>query len=124
MNVFDVLSKHVNWATQRYSVAAANIANLDTPGFRAMEVEPFQLEVNATAMRISLTHQGHINAQGTSSAQSHEVFQQNRADETHSANNVSAENEMRIIGEAARSVSANTSLMKLFHRMTISAAKG
>jgi flagellar basal-body rod protein FlgB len=124
MNVFDALSRHVNWASQRHSVAAANVANLDTPGFRAKEVAPFALEINATAMRIMRSHERHMGAQGVTGEKHLEVFEQHTIDETHSSNNVSAENEMRVIGDATRAVSSSTALFKLFHRMSIAAAKG
>ena len=124
MNVFDALSRHVGWASQRYSIAAANVANLDTPGFRAKEVVPFELEINATAMRIMRTHESHMNASTDAFNQGYEVRERATIDETHSSNNVSAEKEMRVIGESARAISEDTALYKLFHRLVISSAKG
>jgi flagellar basal-body rod protein FlgB len=124
MNVFDVISKHVNWAGQRYSVAAANVANVDSPGYRAKEISDFELEMNDTAMRLMRTNPGHMSVDGQSGDQSYDVTEQKSIDETHSGNNVIVENEMRTIGESARVISSDTALYKLFHRMTIAAAKG
>lgn len=124
MDVFGVISKHVNWASQRHAVAAANVANLDTPGFRAKQVSPFELEINATAMRLMRTAPAHLSTTGEGRSVGFEVIEQSSPDETHSGNNVSVEGEMRVIGEAARAVSGNTALYKLFHRMAMSAVKG
>jgi flagellar basal-body rod protein FlgB len=124
MNVFDVLSKHVSWASQRYSVAAANVANIDTPGFRAREVMPFEAEVNATAMRVARSHDAHLNISGSTANATYDTYEQNRVDGTHSGNSVSAEHEMRVISESARAISNSTAIFKVFHRMTILATKG
>jgi flagellar basal-body rod protein FlgB len=124
MNVFDALSNHVNWASQRYSVAAANIANIDTPGYRAREVVPFEVEVKATAIRVARSHDAHLSQSGLITDPTYDSFEQNRVDETHSANNVSAEHEMRVIGESARAISSSTAIFKMFHRMTMLATKG
>ena len=35
--IFSVLQSHVDWLGQRYAVSAANVANSDTPGFRAIK---------------------------------------------------------------------------------------
>jgi len=124
MNVFDVLSRHVDWAGQRYAVAAANVANLDSPGFKAKEISPFELEMNQTAMRLMRTDPGHIAPAAQTGAEEYEITDQASLDETHSGNNVSVENEMKTIGDSARFVSSDTAIYKIFHRMTIAAAKG
>jgi flagellar basal-body rod protein FlgB len=124
MNVFDVLSNHVNWASQRYAVAAANVANIDTPGFRAKEVVPFEVEVSSTAMRLARSHNAHLSQGGSTVEGTYDSFEQSRVDETHSGNNVSAEHEMKVIGESARAISSSTAIFKMFHRMTMLAAKG
>jgi flagellar basal-body rod protein FlgB len=124
MNVFDVLSKHVDWAGQRYAVAAANVANVDSPGYRAKEISNFELEMNATAMRLMRTDPGHMAPGGQTGAQIYDVSEQASIDETHSGNNVIVESEMKTIGESARHISSDTAIYKIFQRMTIAAAKG
>lgn len=122
MSVFDVVSKHVDWVSQRYAVAAANVANLDTPGFRAKTIEPFQLEMGNAAFRLAATNSSHL---GTTAPGSHaySIVDKPALDETHSGNNVSLEGEMRTIGESSRMMSIDTSLYKLFHRMVLTSIK-
>lgn len=122
MNVFDVVSKHVDWLGQRYAVAASNVANLDTPGFRSKTIQPFSLEMEASAHQLTATQQGHL-GQFTSVDPNYVMVDQASIDETHSGNNVSLENEMRSIGDTARQMSADTALYKLFHRMILTSMK-
>lgn len=124
MNVFDVLSRHVDWAGQRYAVAAANVANVDSPGYRAKEISAFELEMNDTAMRLMRTDSAHILPTAQAGIEDYEVTEQVTSDETHSGNNVIVENEMKTIGDSTRFVSSDTAIYKIFHRMTIAAAKG
>ncbi|MBL8791140.1 MAG: flagellar basal body rod protein FlgB, partial [Rhizobiales bacterium] len=70
------------------------------------------------------TSSAHMSVDGHTGSQSYDVTEQSTIDETHSGNNVIVENEMRTIGEAARAISSDTALYKIFHRMTIAAAKG
>lgn len=123
MNVFDVVSRHMDWVGQRFSVASANVANLDTPGYRAREVEDFNLALKGAQSGLSASDARHISASATGSS-SHEISDQRGRDETHSGNNVSLENEMRVIGESTRQMGANTALLKLYHRMLLSSVKG
>jgi flagellar basal-body rod protein FlgB len=41
IGLFDVAEKRLIWTAQRQSVLAANIANANTPGFQARDVESF-----------------------------------------------------------------------------------
>ena len=41
IGLFDVAEKRLVWTAQRQSVLAANIANANTPGFQARDVESF-----------------------------------------------------------------------------------
>jgi flagellar basal-body rod protein FlgB len=40
--LFDLAEKRLTWTAQRQSVLAANIANINTPGFQARDVESFE----------------------------------------------------------------------------------
>lgn len=40
-NLFELASKRVKWLSDRQKVIAENVANAQTPGFRAREVESF-----------------------------------------------------------------------------------
>ncbi len=42
------------------SVVAQNIANSDTPGYKAMDVEPFEAILNETGMAMKRTQANHL----------------------------------------------------------------
>lgn len=42
ISFFDLASKRMTWSTARQGVVARNVANADTPGARARDVEPFE----------------------------------------------------------------------------------
>jgi flagellar basal-body rod protein FlgB len=44
ITLFQAMKKRVAWLNQRQEVLAQNIANADTPGARARELEPFSFE--------------------------------------------------------------------------------
>ncbi|MCA0432971.1 MAG: flagellar basal body protein [Proteobacteria bacterium] len=122
MSVFDVVSKHVDWLSQRYAVAASNVANIDTPGFRAKDIEAFKLEFDHAGERLKVTQSGHLGS-GTVGQTDYTVYNKGAADETQSGNNVSLEDEMKTLGESTRQMSMDTSIYKLFHRMILTSVR-
>lgn len=65
MSFFQLASKRMHWLSAGQQVIAENIANADTPGFKAREVSPFSELVNgATAGGIKTTHSAHISGGG------------------------------------------------------------
>jgi flagellar basal-body rod protein FlgB len=122
MSVFNLVSQHMDWLGQRYAVAAGNVANLDTPGYRSKEVSAFAPEL-ARQEQLDIRHALHLQVSGVT-ASTTGIVAQASSDETHGRNNVSVENEMRTIGETSRQMNLETSLLRIFHRMTISSVKG
>ena len=52
IELFRLASKQAHWLSVRQDVVAGNVANVNTPGYRAMDVEPFSdvLDKQQTAM--------------------------------------------------------------------------
>ena len=42
IGLFDLAAKRLSWAAQRQGVLASNIANANTPGYRARDIESFE----------------------------------------------------------------------------------
>jgi len=61
LTVFDLASTMARHAAIRHSVIAENVANADTPGYRARDVQPFSAMVNE-AFPLKGTREGHIGA--------------------------------------------------------------
>ena len=85
-----------SYSAKRQSVIAQNIANADTPGYRAKDLKAFEQVVavpGAEANGMKVTRPGHIGAvRGTASYQPEEITA--FAAESPNGNNVSLEDQM------------------------------
>lgn len=122
MSILELLPNHMNWLNQRFAVAAGNVANIDTPGYRARQVADFAPVLQSVAAELRTTDENHLSASGASSS-TLEIEYKPSNDESHSRNNVVLEDEMRIIGDTSRQISMETALYRIFHRMTLSSLK-
>lgn len=122
MQIFDIVSRHNNWLAVRQTAVAGNIANANTPGFRAQDVQPFEMAVEQARLAMAATQPGHLSS-GPPDAPATEVRRENPWEITHSGNNVSLEQELLKAGEVNRAFRLNTSLAKAFHRMILTSAR-
>jgi flagellar basal-body rod protein FlgB len=53
--------RRMAWLERRHEVLARNVANADTPGFRAMDLTP----ATSGAAQLARTHRDHLAARGT-----------------------------------------------------------
>ena len=122
--IFSVLQSHVDWLGQRYAVSAANVANSDTPGFRAMQIADFRNALeNVNVDEMIRTSSNHLSALPTEQ-ESYEISYQKNNDVSHSGNDVVIEKEMAAIGDTSRRLSLDMSIERMFQRMFISSLKG
>mgnify|MGYP002382504004 CR=1 FL=1 len=55
VNLFDLAAKQAEWLSVRQSTIAGNIANVNTPGYRALEVESFSKVLDNTRVGLQAT---------------------------------------------------------------------
>jgi flagellar basal-body rod protein FlgB len=122
IHLFDVVSRHNRWLSVRQSTIAGNIANANTPGYKALDVEPFEKTLELTRLAMNTTHSGHL-ADSASKVADAGVRPTEGWEVTHSGNSVSIEKELLNAGEANRAYRLNTSIAKAFHRMILASAK-
>lgn len=68
LNVFKLAHAMASHAGQRQSVIAQNVANADTPGYRAQDIKPFsEMAAAAPGGPMRLTRPGHIGMAGRGS---------------------------------------------------------
>lgn len=64
ISLFDVIKKRLAWLGQRQEVVAQNIANADTPNYRARDIKPFQfrdlVRRQSASLRMAATAKGHL----------------------------------------------------------------
>ena len=120
--LFELASSQARWLELRQSTIAANVANANTPGFKARDVEPFNKVLDGMPVRLAMTSPAHMqlsavdtDTRATAKKDSWEVV--------HSGNSVSLEQEMVKGGDVNRDYSMNTAIVRSFHRMLLSGAK-
>ncbi len=118
MDIFALASTHHSWGLARQTAIASNIANANTPRYRAVDVAPFSAELGNEQATITRTHIRHLNPNGTS--QSQPTAQPEEPWEiSHSGNSVSLEQELIKSGEVHREMSLNHAIVKSFHRLML-----
>lgn len=123
MQLFNVISRHNHWLAVRQATIAGNIANANSPGFKAQDVQPFEMAMEQARLAMAATQPGHL-ASGPANAPATELRREEPWEVTHSGNNVSLEQELLKAGEVNRAYRLNTSVAKAFHRMMLASAKG
>jgi len=117
-----LVSNNNDWLSVRQATIAENIANANTPGFHARDLEPFTSVISKTQLAMTATHAGHLGQMMEVSRPS-DVEKADSWTVTHSGNSVSVEQELMKAGEVARDHSLNASIAKSFHRMYLAAVK-
>jgi len=119
--LFDVASSHARWLSLRQMTISTNVANANTPGYQAQDIEPFEKLLDTKIVPLAVTSPKHIametslRPQGTRKEQSWEVV--------HSGNSVSLEQEMLKAGDINQDYSLNTAIIKSFHSMFMTNTK-
>jgi flagellar basal-body rod protein FlgB len=122
MNVFAIAEQHMSWLAARQSITANNMANSDTPNFKAREIEPFGKELRLAANRLTTSNIAHLQVSREPTAGFGSRLQKNE-EASLSGNDVVMEKEMRTAGENARLYSFDIGLLKSFHRMLLTSVK-
>ena len=101
---------------------AGNIANANTPGFRAQAVQPFAEVLDKTSLHMVSTDPSDL-AASPAADQPIPVVDQVGWETTESGNTVSLEQELIKAGDVHRDFSLNTAIVKAFHGMLMASVK-
>jgi flagellar basal-body rod protein FlgB len=123
IHLFDITSQHNQWLASRQSVIAGNIANANTPGFRARDITPFAEVLTATKLEMSATRRGHMLPVDQASIGPGDLRRAASWDVVHSGNSVSMEKELMKSSGVNTAYSMNTGVLKAFQRMLASASR-
>ncbi len=124
IRLYDVAAQHSRWLTTRQALIAGNVANANTPGYKAIDVQPFEKVLETAGLRMAADKRGHLlpDSEGLRGAPT--VGAAATWDVYYSGNDVSLEQELLKSGEVNRAYSLNTAIVKSFNSMLISSAKG
>ena len=118
--LFDLAFQRSQWLSVRQTTVAENVANANTPNYRARDVGPFEATLDKPGLAMAATNPGHLSL-GTSQVRAASA---KSWDITSRGNDVSVEKELIKGGEVSRDYALNVSIVKSFHRMWMASVKG
>jgi flagellar basal-body rod protein FlgB len=118
IQLFELASRQAEWLTVRQSVVSGNIANANTPGFRAKDVTAFDSVLENTNLPMAATSPLHFT---DSPAETYVVESgvDKGAAEQLSGNSVDLSDELMKQGMIKRDYDLNTGLVKAFNQMML-----
>lgn len=126
--LFDLAFRKNEWLSVRQSVVAMNVANANTPGFKAKDISPFEAVMESSSQAMSPLPMATTSPAHFVPAESNSpMAAANAASKTevlHSGNDVSLEEEFLKSGDIMKQFSLNSQVTKTFNRMLLASSKG
>jgi flagellar basal-body rod protein FlgB len=121
IQLFELASKQAEWLSIRQQVVSTNIANANTPKFRAQDVTPFQSVLESSYVPMARTNPAHIagSMAGSDRIEVKDEDLNNEIGVQESGNTVAVATELSKSGEIKRQFELNTQLVKAFHNMML-----
>lgn len=114
--LFSLLTQRMSWLAKRQSILAQNIANIDTPGYKPLDLSTrdFRSLARSAAGRMKLrtTNAGHLTGAGTEAGGRATVVKSPTTETTITGNAVVLEDEMMKIGQTRMEYELATSLYR------------
>lgn len=120
--LLQLASQQAKWLSARQTMIAANISNASTPGYRAMDIQPFSDVLDQTRVTMVSTNPADIALDGNDFTAAR-TTESDPWDATLSGNSVNLEQELTKEGDTNRSYTLNTNIKRAFHQMLLSALK-
>lgn len=123
IQLFELASRQAEWLSIRQQVVSTNIANANTPQYRAQDVTPFQSVLDASNIPMARTNSSHFASVGLGSdnVDVRDEDLNNEIGNQESGNTVAVASELSKSGEIKRQYELNTQLVKAFHNMMLTA---
>jgi flagellar basal-body rod protein FlgB len=122
VHLFALMRSQRDWLSTRQSLVAQNIANIDTPGYRALDVTPFTQVLEKTGVELAVSSAGHLHTTPADTIAA-DVRPAAGWEATHSGNTVSAEAEMIKVGDIRTTYTLGANVTRAFHTMWMATAK-
>ena len=121
VHLFDLVSRHIGWASFRQTVVTSNIANANSPGYESQDVKPFVDVLNGVDLTMAQTTAGHMSPVDSSSGQT--GTEGDGFGVTLTGNSVSLEQELIKADDINRSISLDLTVERAFHRMILNSVR-
>jgi flagellar basal-body rod protein FlgB len=117
--LFTLASQHERWATVRQAALTSNIANANTQGYTAVDIQPFSAVLDDTSqVTMARTEPGHLGASGDAGDPAERDWQVKQTDKP-----VAVEEQLMMADETNRAFTLDTGVVRAFHRMLMSAVR-
>lgn len=120
--LFSLASQRASWLSTRQATIASNVANANTPGYRAQDVTPFSSVLSHLQLPMASTAPGHIKPDALAGSKSR-VKPTESWDVVYSGNSVNLEQEMLKAGEVNSAHALDVGVVRSFHQMLMNAVK-
>jgi flagellar basal-body rod protein FlgB len=123
IQLFELASRQAEWLSIRQEVVATNVANANTPKFRARDVIPFDSALESAGMAMTRTNPAHLASDviGAGKIEIKDAALDNEIGVQESGNTVAISDEISKSGEIKRQYELNTQLVGKFHNMMLTA---
>lgn len=120
--LFNLIDRNKSWLSTRHSLVAQNVANANTPGYKAMDTLPFARVMERSALDMAGADPMHMRpSPGETMAAAAKPAE--GWETTFSGNTVSPEQEMIKVSEIRGAFTLATNLQRSFHNMWMSAVR-
>ena len=120
--LFEVAAEKAQWLSARQTAIAGNVANANTPGYRALDIEPFSSILDASPIEMATTNRAHLSPPQSQAGELREI-ETEPAEQTLSGNTVNLEQQMINLGEVNRDYQMSANIRRAFHQLLLSALK-
>jgi flagellar basal-body rod protein FlgB len=123
VQLMNLAIQKVEWLSTRQAILAQNVANVNTPGYHAKDIIPFESYLDNTQLSMAKSNGTSLDPT-TDGADLPKTEEVRGGDSTFSGNNVSLENELLKLGQTNSQFALDTGLIKSFNRMIMASLKG
>ena len=118
IQLFALASRQAEWLSTRQTLVSGNIANANTPGFRAKDVAAFDAVLQNTQLPMAATNPLHFTESPTSNYVVEPEVDEGNASQL-SGNSVDLSEELMKQGSIKRDYDLNAAIVKSFNKMML-----
>ena len=118
IQLFQLASRQAEWLSTRQTLISGNIANANTPGFRAKDVTAFDTVLQSTQLPMKATNPLHFTESPADSFVVESEVNEGSATQL-SGNSVDLSEEMMKQGSIKRDYDLNAAVVKAFNKMIL-----
>ena len=119
--LFELAAQKAEWLSARQTAIASNVANANTPDYKAVDIAPFSAVLDAAPLAMA-AGAGNLALSGVSGASFREIEPEG-GEETLSGNTVNLERQMIALGDVGRDFTMTANIRRTFHQLLLSALK-